>query len=269
VTGGAAAISVPAGVHQIDLASDTLGWDPGPKQFVVFLAAAQDGAEVAVAGSHTLFTVSGRSLDLTLDQKAYGADDAAATLAAAVRDETGAGVPGLAGNLAAQLDGAPLTLGWQGSGVYTAALNLGGLAVGQHFISVTLNSRVAEAAFIVDRQPPTSTVSAPAIVYSPTFTVTLSGGDDLSGVAAYTLQYRLGAAAAWTDWLTRTVSANADLTPTFGPTQPVALQPGQTVYFRTRAVDLADNWEAAHAAPDAAVKYEGTRNLYLPLVLRN
>ncbi len=257
--GGIAPISVTAGVYQIGLASDTLGWDPGPKQLVAFLAANVAGQEVAVAGGHTLFTVNGRSLDLALDKIAYGANDTTASPAATVRDETGAGVAGLSGDLTTRLDGAPLNLGWQGSGVYTAALNLGGLSAGQHFISVTLGNRVAEAAFIVDRQPPTSTVTAPAIVYSPTFTVTLSGNDDLSGLVAYMLQYRLGAGGAWTDWLTRTVSMNADLTPTFGPTQPLALQPGQTVYFRTRAVDWADNWEAAHVTPDAAVTYEGAQ----------
>jgi hypothetical protein len=265
-----ALLDLAAGVYQIGLASDTQGWDPGPKQLIVFLAADTGaGEEVAVAAGHALFTVAGRSLALATDKMAYGASAATASLAATVRNETGAPVAGQAANLATRLDGAAQALAWQGNGVYTAALNLGGIVAGQHFISVTLGGDVAEDAFIVDRQPPTSTLTGPAIVAESTFTVTLAGGDDLSGVVAYAVQYRVGAGGAWTDWLTRTVSSPADLALTFGPTQPVALQPGQTVHFRTRAVDVAGNWEAEHVAPDLQVKYVAPENrIYLPLVPR-
>lgn len=267
-------LSVTAGVYQIGLTSNTLDWSPGPKQIVVFAATERNSEDIAIAAGHTLFTVQGRGLELAMDKRNYGAGYTTATLTATVRDETGAAVAGQAGNLAARLDGAPLALTWQGSGVYTAALDLTSVVTGQHFISVTLGSRVVEEAFIVDLQPPTSTVSGPAIVYSPTFTVALAGGDDLSGIGAYRVQYRIGN-GAWTDWLTRTTGWDyasggpAYLSPTFGPTQPVALQPGQTVSFRTRAVDRAGNEEAEHPTADLTVTYNAPeRRLYLPVVLR-
>ncbi|GEM_PF-6216151 len=119
-------LNLAAGAYQIEVASDTEGWKPGPKQIVAFLAAdAGNGEETAVAAGHALFTVAGRSLALATDKTAYGAADAAAVLTAVVRDQTGATVAGQAANLTARLDGAPLTLAWQGNGVYTAGLNLG------------------------------------------------------------------------------------------------------------------------------------------------
>jgi uncharacterized repeat protein (TIGR01451 family) len=269
-------LDIATGVYQIGLESNTLGWNPGPKQVIVFLAADPGaGEETALASAHTLFTVRGRSLELERDKVAYGASDTSAALTTTVRDETGAPVSGLTGSLGQQLDGAPLALSWQGSGIYTAALDLGSVFTGQHFISVTLDGRVAEKAFIVDRQPPTSTLTGPSVVAAPTFTVTLSGDDDLSGVGEYVVQYRIGAGGAWTDWLTRTVGWDytsggaADPTLTFGPTEPVALQPGQAVHFRTRAVDVAGNREAEHSAADLSVTYGAAeRTIYLPLVMR-
>ncbi|MEJ5310073.1 MAG: PKD domain-containing protein [Anaerolineae bacterium] len=255
-------LNLAAGTYDVALTSSTLGWDPGPRQVVVTLATAGDGGEEVVAAGHTLFTVQGRSLDLETDKIVYGGSDTSAQLTVTVRNETGAPVPGLAISLTQQMDGAPLTLDWQGSGIYTATLNLSTVITSQHFISVTLGELMAERGFIVDRTPPTSTISGPAIVYAPTFTMTLSGDDDAD---SYVVQYRLGTEGAWTDWRTQaagwdyTTGGPADLTPTFGPTQPIALQPGQTVYFRTRAVDWAGNWEATHVTPDAAVYYEGAQ----------
>jgi hypothetical protein len=273
---GASPLNLAAGVYQLGLGSNTMGWEPGPQQVIMALSTGSTMAEgKVVAGGHTLFTARGRSLALAMDKTVYGAGDTAAYLATTVRDETGSPVAGLAGSLTQRLDGAPLALSWQGSGVYTATLSLGSVVTGQHFISVTLGGRVAERGLIVDRDPPTSTVSGPAIVYTPTFTVTLSGEDDLSGIDTYYVQYRVGAGGAWTDWLTRTTSYDYshaglnDLTLTFGPTQPVALAPGQTAYFRTRAVDRAGNREAEHAAADLVVSYGAPRRyIYLPLVMR-
>lgn len=273
---GAATVAVGAGAHQVEISSDLPGWPPGPKQVVVALVnGALENKDPVVAAGHALFNVQGRSLTLETDRNAYGAADAAALLTATVRDETGAAVAGQAANLTARLDGAAVALAWQGGSVYTAALNLTGVAAGQHFISVTLGSRMAEAAFIVDRQPPTSTLAGPTVVASPTFTVTLRGGDDLSGVGEYIVQYRIGAGGAWTDWLTRTTGWDyatggpVSLTLTFGPTEPAALQPGQTVHFRTRAADRAGNREAEHPAADLSVTYGAPRReIYLPLIMR-
>jgi hypothetical protein len=57
------------------------------------------------------------------------------------------------------------------------------------------------------------------------------------GVWNYDIQYKIGTAGAWTDWLTDTELTNA----TFGPATPVVVTPGQTYHFRLRAQDKARN----------------------------
>ena len=193
-----------------------------------------------------------------------------------MRDTTGALVPGLSGTLAASLDGSAQALVWQGDGVYTATLDVAALAAVSHTLEVALPGGPADTApFSVDRTVPTATLSSPETVYAPEgIPVTIDGDDDLSGVAAYRLQYRIGETGAWTDWLTRETTWNydlgapADLTPVFGPTQPVALEDKVTYYFRVQAVDRAGNVETLHPEADTWTTYIQPKYVYLPLVLR-
>lgn len=60
-----------------------------------------------------------------------------------------------------------------------------------------------------------------------------------AGIESYDVQYRGGPDGTWTDWLTGTVLTAY----TFGPDDPVAVETGQTYYFRVRARDFAGNLE--------------------------
>jgi len=271
---GRAIFTPTIGANIVAWSTDSLGWQPGPKVLHVMI---EDEDENVVAAAQKDFTVQGRSLTVSTDQSVYGFDATQATITAEVRDETGAEVAGLSSDFTQTLDGAPLSLTWQEGGSYTATLHLTALATGTHALNVALSGGpTAQISFGVDRDPPTSTLNSPAIVYSPTITVTISGGDDLSGLSLYHVQYRIGESGNWTDWLTRaagwdySTGGPADLAPTFGPTQPVTPEPNTTYYFRVRAVDRAGNEETEHTVADAATTYEGDDyRIYLPLVLRN
>lgn len=69
--------------------------------------------------------------------------------------------------------------------------------------------------------------------------VTWGGTDSTSGITTYDVQYRIGPEGEWTDWLVDTSLTSAQ----FGPTSPVSLEYGQTIYFRVRARDAAGNVE--------------------------
>jgi hypothetical protein len=106
-----------------------------------------------------------------------------------------------------------------------------------------LNGNVSSNAtdtILLDTLPPSSSATSPAQVAGLSFTVSWSGSDALSGVASYDVQYRVGAAGMWTDWLSGTTATSA----TFGPGAPVTVTPGETYYFRVRAHDGAGNLEA-------------------------
>ena len=66
-----------------------------------------------------------------------------------------------------------------------------------------------------------------------------SDPDPGSGLVGYWLQYRVGSAGEWTDWISNTTLTGY----VFGPTEPVALQAGETCYLRVQAHDLAGNEE--------------------------
>ncbi len=57
------------------------------------------------------------------------------------------------------------------------------------------------------------------------------------GVWNYDIQYKVGAAGAWTDWLIDT----EDTIATFGPETPLDVLPGEVYHFRLRAQDKARN----------------------------
>jgi uncharacterized repeat protein (TIGR01451 family) len=271
--GSAATITPTAGASTASWNIAGAGLGPGPMTLQVVLENA-DGAVAAAKWSP--FTVVGRSLALTTDKATYRAGDASARLAADVRDENGAPVAGLAGQLQASLDGAPVAgLAWAGNGPYTATLALAPVAAGAHLLNVAApNSLGGTAAFGIDRLPPTSAAVSPVVTHAAAFTVTVAGQDADSGVALYRLQYRVGPAGAWRDWLTTpaawdfTTGEAPSLVWSFGGGQPVALRLGETYCFRSQATDGAGNVETAHAAADTCTQFTAPAYTYLPLVLR-
>jgi len=273
VRGDLDVVTLTAGVNILAWDTDSLGWQPGLK---VLHAQLEDAEDIVLATAQMPFTAEGRSLAVTTDQPLYGPGATQAIARAEVRDTTGALVPGLNGALAVSLDGVAQALVWQGDGVYTATLDISALAAISHTLEVTLPGGPADTApFSVDRLAPTASLSSPEIAYAPQgIPVTIAGDDDLSGVAYYRLQYRVGETGAWTDWLTRETTWNyalgapADLTPVFGPTEPIALQDKTIYYFRVQAVDWAGNAETLHADADTWTTYVQPKYVYLPLVLR-
>ena len=95
--------------------------------------------------------------------------------------------------------------------------------------------------FGFDQTPPESAVDGVYEVGNGRYIITWSGQDNLSGVAAYYIDYRPLDETEWTRWLTATTATAA----TFPP-----LQPGQHVAFRSQAVDHAGNVEPPHSQPD-------------------
>ncbi|MEJ5199741.1 MAG: hypothetical protein WHX53_12530, partial [Anaerolineae bacterium] len=271
--GSAATITPTAGANAAswNIAGASLG--PG----LVTLQVVLEDADGAVAAAKWLpFTIAGRSLELATDKTTYRAGDASARLPVDVRDENGAPATGLAGQLQATLDGQPIGLAWTGNGPYTATLALASIAEGAHLITVTVpNSLGGAVAFGIDRQAPTSAAASPAVTQATTFTVTVAGQDAGSGVALYRLQYRVGQAGAWQDWLAAQAAWDfasgeaPSLAWSFGGGQPVALRTGETYCFRSQATDGAGNVEPPHPAADACTQFAAPTHTYLPLVVRN
>lgn len=75
----------------------------------------------------------------------------------------------------------------------------------------------------------------------PNFSVSWAGSDQISGIASYDVQYRVGENGAWIDWLTYTGQTSVEFTAI----------PGSTVYFRSRAHDQAVNTESWPPEADA------------------
>jgi hypothetical protein len=269
--GSAATITPTAGANAASWNIAGAGLGPG----LVTLQAVLEDANGAVAASKWLpFTVAGRGLALTADKPTYRAGDASARLAADVRDENGAIVGGLAGQLQGNLDGQPVGLTWTGNGPYTATLALAPLAEAAHLLTAAApNSLTGTVSFGIDRQTPTSAAASPAVTHAAAFTVTVAGQDAGSGIALYRMQYRVGQAGAWRDWFTSPAAWDfatgdaPDLTWWFGAGQPVALRRGEIYCFRSQATDGAGNVEPAHAAADTCTQFTGSTRIYLPLVM--
>jgi M6 family metalloprotease-like protein len=94
---------------------------------------------------------------------------------------------------------------------------------------------------LLDRTPPSSSVSPLAVSSPLTFAVFWSGTDALSGIATYDIQYRDGANGTWTDWKSAVNS-------TSGAFAGIG---NHTYYFRSRARDHAGNVESWHTEADA------------------
>lgn len=91
----------------------------------------------------------------------------------------------------------------------------------------------------IDTTPPETTAKSPPVSETRSFTVTWSGADAVSGLAAYDVQYRDGAEGPWVNWLLAT-----------SVTQGLFVgEPGHTYYFRVRGRDLAGNVEPYTPTP--------------------
>lgn len=100
----------------------------------------------------------------------------------------------------------------------------------------------AEAQTRVDGNPPVTTVAA-LPTYSPhLFTVSWSGSDDLSGIARYSVDYRIGE-GPWQRWLTDVAATSAQ----FGASTSGVHS------FRVQATDAVGNVEAAGGAEASTV----------------
>ncbi|MBI5566177.1 MAG: right-handed parallel beta-helix repeat-containing protein, partial [Chloroflexi bacterium] len=251
---------------------DTLGWRPGPKVLHVQI---EDASGSVIATAQHAFNVDGNALQLSADQSVYDSGDAQATIHAEVRGANGAAVNGLSGSFTQQIDGNPQALTWQAGDGYTATLNLAALSAGTHTLNVSVNGAHASVDFAIDRAAPTSTLSSPPVSISPSFTVTLSGVDDASGIKEYVVEYRVGSGGTWTHWLTQTtqwdyeMGAAPDLTLIFGPAQPVGLVEDTEYFFRVHAIDFSGNIEPIHSTPDTSTIYRPLPTVYLPLIARS
>ncbi len=117
---------------------------------------------------------------------------------------------------------------------------------------------------MLDTINPSSSASSPSSKVTLHFTVTWSGTDATSGIDSYDVQYRVGSAGTWTNWLTGTTTTS-DM---FGPSSPVTVVQGQTYYFRVRARDNAGNLEA-YPGGDGDTETFISFGLYLPLIMRD
>ncbi|MFC1879191.1 hypothetical protein ACFLZW_04700 [Chloroflexota bacterium] len=91
------------------------------------------------------------------------------------------------------------------------------------------------------------------------------GSDDASGVDDYYVQYRVGSGGTWTTWMGGTSLTSA----TFGPAAPVAVEVGQTYYFRSAVEDWAGNispYSGGDGDTQTTIVTEANY-IYLPLVI--
>ncbi|UCC64920.1 MAG: fibronectin type III domain-containing protein, partial [Anaerolineae bacterium] len=97
----------------------------------------------------------------------------------------------------------------------------------------------------IDTVPPYSSLSSPSSVTSNSFVVSWTGGDNVSGVAGYDVEYRdTTAGTNWIRWKTQTTATSATFTGAHG----------HIYQFRSRARDNAGHLEAWPSAYDASTQ---------------
>jgi len=130
--------------------------------------------------------------------------------------------------------------GWQACAASTTISNL---AQGEHSLRVQgidqagNTSSVTVYNWLVDTTAPTSTIVNLAEQYNEVgFTVSWTGNDATStmssGIESYDAQYRIGS-GGWQDWLGTVMSTSTIFN--------LAVEAGQSIYFRSRARDQAGN----------------------------
>ncbi len=115
--------------------------------------------------------------------------------------------------------------------------------------------------FYIDTIKPVSTVSNLPASPCQSFQVSWGGTDAHSGIATYDVQYRVGA-GTWTTWLSGTSATSA----IFNASSVVNYEVGETLYFRSRAIDAAGNVEAYPGGSDTSTTPKSC--VYLPFVIK-
>jgi hypothetical protein len=107
-----------------------------------------------------------------------------------------------------------------------------------------------------------SRVFTPSFSQETSFAVSWQGRA-ADGVENYDVQYRVGAAGEWQNWLSGVTGTSA----TFGPTNPVPVTFGEVYCFRSRARDLVGNLEPYPAQPGACTPVVD-EIIFLPIVMK-
>jgi hypothetical protein len=245
---------------------DTTRWSPGARHLWVTV---RDPDGQVIASGWTDFPATGQWLTAEADPSVYDEGDSVAEVHAEVRDETGAGVGGQAGNLALSLDGSATGAGWDegDDGRYTATVSLAGLVAGSHAFSVTWGTFTADGGFLLDLEAPTSTVWLESLGTLTNTWVHVGWGDDATGPMTITVDYQVDG-GPWEYWRAFRPGYVEGDNAIFGPTDPIPVDLTQHTYcFRSQATDWMGHQEAAHTVPDVCIAI--APRAYLPVVMRN
>jgi hypothetical protein len=131
-------------------------------------------------------------------------------------------------------------------------------------------SGVGDDSTVYDTASPTASANCAPDTEETSFIVSWSGSDNLSGIASYDVQYRVGQDGTWTTWKNNTTATSA----TFGPEAPVIVQYGLIYFFRARAQDRASNMgQYAAGDGDCSIQVKEATpeefRIYLPVVMRS
>ncbi|MBU7005797.1 Ig-like domain-containing protein [Phosphitispora fastidiosa] len=132
---GSGLAELAAGTSELELAFDTLGWAPGPKDLTVALI------DTVIRDVRTMeFTVSGIDISTALNKPAFSPADTTGVVQVEVRDETGALVEGLGlAGFRLYLNGSALELqsfAEISAGTYEVEFTLGILEPGAYLLKV-------------------------------------------------------------------------------------------------------------------------------------
>lgn len=260
---GSADLDLSAGTAVLEWDVDATNWQPGAYHL---WAAVHDATGKVIASGWADFTATGHWLTAETDKSAYTEADSVAEVRVTVRDETGTGVSGQAGDLSLDLDSSAAAATWQegDDGIYTTTLGLGGLAVGEHSFSAWLGTLSDGSGFQVDRSAPTSTAWLTSTGNVTSTWVHVSWEDDATGPSVITVEVQTDG-GAWEFWRTFRPGYVEGTEAVY--TEPEVNLLEHTYCFRSQAIDQVGHQEAKHTTPDACTSHSW--RIYLPLVFRN
>ncbi len=127
----------------------------------------------------------------------------------------------------------------------------------------SLNTVLSPISLInIDREPPTSALTAVYKIPSKQYLLYWTGSDTLSGVASYTIDYRVVGSTTWANLQT-------NISQTFSPFNPP--DPAQQYEFRLRATDVAGNTQPPETPADSLGTQQAielSHAIMLPIVVR-